>query len=133
MTNLPRFLLIDADEDSRILLGRALLRRFPTCALLECASLEGALELVRGRAPTAIVVHRADATDGATAVRRLRRAFPSLPILFVSAADRADEAREVGASRFLLRQDWEQTGEVLAQLLGDDAPATPHEHQLEFA
>ena len=120
MSNAFKFLVIDADDDSRILLERALLRRFPNCALLECASLGAAFELVRNGPPTAILVHRADGMDGASAVRELRKVFPTLPIVMVSVYDHSRDALAAGATRFLLREDWARTGFLFEELLKSD-------------
>lgn len=112
-----KILLIDCDDDSRMLIGRALLRAMPDSALLECASVECALELARGHPPSAVVVHRADHHDGVTAITVLRRHLARTPIVMISALDRRESAERAGASAFVARDDYAAVAVTVRDLL----------------
>src|SRR5581483_800821 len=105
-----RFLIVDDNADSRFLLAKTLLRKFPQAILQECQDGEAALAIVQAGQVDALVVHRAAGIDGITLVRELRQANAAVPIVMVSGIDRTKEALAAGASRFLHYDEWLRIG-----------------------
>lgn len=114
-----RFLLVDADEDSRFLVRWTLNRKFPECTIHTTQMLEPALEVARTSPLTAIIVHRAAGADGASAVRALRAANQGAIIVLMSQMDRRDEAIVAGADYFLPQDEWLRLGLVIQHLLAN--------------
>jgi ActR/RegA family two-component response regulator len=117
MDQAVKLLFVDADEDSRVLLGRTLIRKFPHSVILDAPNLADALELAGKHEIHAAVVHRAVEHDGATVVRALRDRLPSTVILMVSGFGREKEAQSAGADDFVMRDEWLRVGTVLQELL----------------
>lgn len=111
------FLVVDADDDSRLLLGRTLTRKFPGARLLEARDLDTGLRLASGPSADAVIIHRATGIDGPAAVKQLRGQVGSIPIVMVSAVDREGDALAAGADAFILRDEWLRIGVVVAALL----------------
>ena len=88
-----KFLIVDDNPDSRFLLVKTLLRKFPQAVLQETQDGPSSITLVRSNTLDAVVVHRAAEIDGLTLVRLLRDANPSVPIVMVSGIDRSKTAR----------------------------------------
>lgn len=113
-----KFLVIDDNADSRFLLVKTLLRKFPQAVIHECQDAEAATLVVRTTPDLdAVVTHRAMEVDGATLVQLLRRVNPIVPIIMVSGADRSREAAAAGATRFLNYDEWLRIGTVVAEAL----------------
>lgn len=112
-----KFLIVDDNPDSRFLLVKTLLRKFPQAILEETQDAESAVALVRSDRLSALVVHRAADVDGLTLVRMLRQANRTVPIVMVSGLDRARESIEAGADTFLNYDAWLRIGTVVAELL----------------
>ena len=128
----PRtFLIIDDNADSRFLLVKTLLRKFPQAVLQETQDGESALALVRSQHLDAAIVHRAADVDGITLIRLLRQESPALPVVMVSGVDRSRPALEPGATTFLSYEAWLRIGTVVAEILaakdGAPTPATASE------
>jgi len=119
-----RFLIVDDNADSRFLLAKTLLRKFPQAILQECQDGEAALAIVQAGQVDALVVHRAAGIDGITLVRELRQANAAVPIVMVSGIDRTKEALAAGASRFLHYDEWLRIGTSVDELLlpGNELP-----------
>lgn len=98
----PEFLVIDDNRDSRFLLAKTLLRKFPDAILHECETSGDALNAVRSRPLAAIISHRTADTPGIELLLELRAVNPSVPIVMVSGADRKEAALAAGADRFIL-------------------------------
>lgn len=113
-----KFLIVDDNADSRFLLVKTLLRKFPLAELQEMPDGASALELTRTGGLDAVVVHRAAEVDGIALVRMLREANPAVPIVMVSGIDRAKEATEAGATTFLSYDAWLRIGTLVAEILG---------------
>src|SRR5689334_8942562 len=64
MISAPEFLVIDDNRDSRFLLTKTLLRKFPDAVLHECETSAAALEAVQRLNLTAIICHRTEDTPG---------------------------------------------------------------------
>lgn len=114
------FLIVDTDEESRLLLSRTLLRKFPDAGLLEARTLDSALDIATAtasRPPSAVVVHRAFGADGPEAVTQLRAKLPQVPIVMVASTNREAEALSAGADEFILTAEWLRIGPLLAGLL----------------
>ena len=116
------FLIVDDNSDSRFLLVKTLLRKFPQAELKETPNGEAALTLARSSRLDAIIIHRAAEFDGLTLVAMVRTICPATPIVMVSGLDRTRAAIEAGATTFLSYEEWLRIGTVVAGLL-----ATPNE------
>jgi ActR/RegA family two-component response regulator len=114
-----RFLIIDDNADSRALLVRTLVRRYPQAVIHECYQADTALALARREKLSAIVTHRTYDFDGVALVALLRAANATVPILMVSGRDRAKDAVRAGANRFLSYEEWLRVGDVMAGLLAE--------------
>lgn len=128
MATSPRFLVVDFHAESRFLLVKTLLRKFPQAIIHECDEVEQGLEHVRTRALTAVVAHRTFDVSGADVVRRYRAADPQVPIVMVSGMDRRAEALEAGATSFLSYEEWLRIGSVVeAHVNAAESPAAASE------
>jgi DNA-binding response OmpR family regulator len=110
-----KFLIVDDNPDSRFLLVKTLLRKFPQAILQETQDGQSALSLAQSDGLDAAVVHRAADVDGLTLVRMLRRVNQAMPIVMVSGIDRTNEAIEAGATSFLNYDAWLRIGTVVAE------------------
>jgi DNA-binding response OmpR family regulator len=129
MSSPPNFLIVDDNTDSRFLLVKTLLRKFPQAVLRETQDGESAVNLVRSENLDAVVVHRAAEIDGISLVRRLRQTNANVPIVMVSGLDRTKEAIEAGANTFLSYDAWLRIGTVVSELIlsGKPSLAVPNE------
>jgi CheY-like chemotaxis protein len=116
-TSPRKFLIVDDNSDSRFLLVKTLLRKFPHAIVEECQDGDAALALAKSEKLDAMVVHRAAEIDGLTLIRMLRQADPHTPIVMVSGLDRSRQAIEAGASTFLSYDAWLRIGIVVSDLL----------------
>ncbi|MDO8540348.1 MAG: hypothetical protein Q7S40_07885 [Opitutaceae bacterium] len=73
------FLVVDDHPESRYLLVRTLLRKFPEAIIEEFDSAEPALARVRQGEVTAIITHRTYDVTGIELVRMFRAADPRVP------------------------------------------------------
>jgi CheY-like chemotaxis protein len=122
-----QFLVVDDNADSRFLLVKTLLRKFPQSLVQECQDSDIALVTARNPALDAIVAHRANDTDGPSLIRLLRQVNPQVPIVMVSGIDRTQAAAEAGASTFLSYDEWLRIGSVVAELISKThAPEATH-------
>lgn len=117
----PRFLVIDGNSDSRFLLVKTLLRKFPSAVVEESHEAEAAIRLASKCSHDAIVTHRAVDLSGLELLARLRKANPTIPIVMVSSIDRREGALASGANDFLLYDEWLRIGTVVAALMERDA------------
>src|SRR4051812_27026900 len=109
-----RFLVVDDNSESRMLLTRTLLRRFPKAVVQECQHADTAVQLAQKENLHAIVAHRTFDYDGETLVMILRRVNPAVPIVMVSGHDRRKGALEAGANAFLDYDQWLQIATVVS-------------------
>lgn len=124
-----KFLIVDDNADSRFLLVKTLVRKFPQAILQETQDGEAAMALARSGQLDAAVVHRAAEIDGITLVRLLRQENPTVPIVMVSGIDRSHQAREAGATTFLSYEAWLRIGTVVAEILAarNESPTPANE------
>jgi CheY-like chemotaxis protein len=115
-----KFLIIDDNPDSRFLLVKTLLRKFPDAVVEECQSSVTAIEIVQKEGVTAVISHRAADADGETMIRLVRRVNATVPIVMVSGLDRSRVALAAGATRFLNYDEWLRLGTVVADILAGD-------------
>jgi CheY-like chemotaxis protein len=113
-----KFLVVDDNHDSRFLLTKTLLRRFPQAVVQECQESEPAQSEARSGELDAIIAHRASDMDGLTLIRSLRRVNATIPIVMVSGIDRTAQALEAGATEFLNYDQWQRIGLVVAARFG---------------
>lgn len=127
--HLPRkFLIVDDNADSRFLLVKTLLRKFPQAVLQETQDGSSAVALIQSEVLDAAVVHRAADVDGLTLIRMLREANANVPIVMVSGLDRSKTALDAGATSFLSYEAWLRIGTVVAELLAQKTESpTPEE------
>jgi CheY-like chemotaxis protein len=112
-----KFLVIDDNADSRFLLVKTLLRKFPTAVIHECQSSAAALAMAKTADLAAIISHRTTETAGISLLRELRQINPTVPMVMVSGVDRHDLALAAGADRFLLYDEWLRIGTVVDELV----------------
>ena len=117
MPSPPKFLIVDDNSDSRFLLVKTLLRKFPQAILQETQDGQSSVALARSETLDAVVVHRAAEMDGLTLIRLLRQVNPGVPIVMVSGIDRMKSAIEAGATTFLNYDAWLRIGTVVAELV----------------
>jgi DNA-binding NtrC family response regulator len=122
MVPLRKFLIIDDNADSRFLLAKTLLRKFPTGVLVECGDDTVARTVAATEKLDAIVIHRTRELSGLEMLPILREASPDLPIVMVSGIDRSTEAMAAGASYFLPYDEWLRLGTVVAGLMAFQTP-----------
>jgi CheY-like chemotaxis protein len=116
-TPLPVFLVVDHNADSRFLLVKCLLRKFPTAIIQEAQDGESAIEMARRGGLTAIVSHRTSEMTGVELIEKFRLVAPSTPIVMVSGIDRTGPAKAAGADSFLLYDEWLRIGTVVQDLI----------------
>src|SRR3954468_497306 len=117
MSSAQKFLIIDENADSRFLLKKTLMRKFPAPIVNECANPGTALVAAENEKPAAIIVHRTSEMGGVQLIPLLRQANRKSPIVMVSGIDRTTEAMEAGANYFLNYDEWLRIGSVVAGLL----------------
>ena len=120
-----KFLIVDDNPDSRFLLVKTLLRKFPNAVLRECQDGSTAVNLAKSASLDALIVHRAEEVDGLTLIRMLRQVNTKVPIVMVSGIDRSKESVEAGATCFLSYEAWLCIGTVVSDLLSGGAQSNP--------
>lgn len=122
--DLPKtFLVVDDNADSRFLLVKTLLRKFPTAIIRECQECVDAVKIAQLDTLAAIVAHRAADLDGISLIRELRAANPKVIIVMVSGLDRTESAIRAGATCFLNYDEWLRVGSLVTDLLSRAAQA----------
>src|SRR3954468_24737650 len=86
------FLVVDFHAESRFLLVKTLLRKYPGAVVRECDDAVMAVQIARTQPLAAVVTHRTFETRGAELVRQLRAVDPEVPIVMVSGIDKETEA-----------------------------------------
>jgi DNA-binding NtrC family response regulator len=114
-TSGPIFLVVDFQRESRFLLVKTLLRKFPRAVVRECEDAEQAVQMARTQDVACIITHRTFETPGADLVRQLREVDPDVPIVMVSGVDRAKAALDAGATSFLNYDEWLRIGTIVEQ------------------
>ena len=120
-----RFLIVDDIADSRALVVRTLLRKFPTAIVQECQESATAIVAAGAERFDLIVAHRAADVDGLTLIRLLRRMHATVPLLMISGLDRSREAVAAGATAFHHYDEWLRIGTVVAELLARPTAPEP--------
>jgi CheY-like chemotaxis protein len=123
-----RFLVVDEDNDSRFLLEKTLLRKFPGAVVQGCRTADAALATARTDHLAAIVTHRTSEMAGADLVREFRAINAEVPIIMVSSIDRREAAATAGATCFLLYDEWLRIGSLVEELL-QKGPPSPRSFQ----
>jgi CheY-like chemotaxis protein len=110
------FIIVDDEEDARILLRRILSRCHGTARIFEAANGQEALKLYESHgADLMIIDHHVPLLDGLSLVRFLRAQFVSIPLILTSHNPLIErEAAHAGATRFLAK---EQLFESLHEML----------------
>lgn len=122
-----QFLVVDDVADSRFLLVKTLLRKFPQSLVQECEESDVAVVAAGNAKLDAIIAHRSRDIDGITLTRMLRQMNATVPIVMVSGIDRRAAAAEAGANQFLNYDEWLRIGTVVAELIGArHAPDVAH-------
>jgi DNA-binding response OmpR family regulator len=114
----PRFLVVDDNGDSRFLLVKTLLRKFPGAVIVEAQTAEAAMSVAGAGSLTAIITHRTMDMAGIELVRCFRQQNSRVPILMVSSIDRTDDALAAGANRFMSYDEWLRTGSIVEEMIG---------------
>lgn len=121
--DVPRFLVIDENTDSRFLLVKTLMRKFPRAVVQECQSGDTASSIAATDKLSAIILHRAVEYDGLTLIGVLRRVNATVPIVMVSGIDRSSEAIAAGATDFLKYDEWLRIGTVVSAAISPKGPS----------
>jgi response regulator RpfG family c-di-GMP phosphodiesterase len=121
-----KVLVVDDNPESRFLLTKTLLRKFPQVMVLECADAGSAQRTAALEPLDVIVLHRTADVIGVDLIRMLREVSDSIPIIMVSGIDRSTEAIAAGANFFLSYDEWLRIGTVVAELLSLPAPVEHH-------
>jgi CheY-like chemotaxis protein len=111
------FLVVDHNRESRFLLVKTLLRKYPGCVIHETDDPEQAVTLAQRGGLTAIISHRTSEMLGVELVARFREVDLKVPIVMVSGIERTGPALRAGADCFLLYDEWLRIGTVVEQLL----------------
>ncbi len=122
---LYRFLVVDDNADSRMLLSKTLMRKYPEAVVLECQHGDTAVAIAQLERLNAIVAHRTYDYDGETLIALLRRVNPRVPIIMVSGYDRSTRAISAGADAFLNYDAWLQIGTVVSEAMATAAARQP--------
>lgn len=117
MSQHRQFLVVDDVPDSRFLLVKTLLRKFPQALVQECEDSDVAVAAAGNAKLDVIIAHRSRDVDGITLTRMLRQTNTAVPILMVSGIDRRAAAADAGANEFLNYDEWLRIGTVVANLL----------------
>lgn len=108
-----KFLVVDFHAESRFLLVKTLVRKFPDAEIVEEDDADRALALARGGELSAIVTHRTFEIEGIELVRQFRAANHRVPIIMVSGIDREAPALAAGADSFLPYDEWLRIGTLV--------------------
>lgn len=119
-----RFLVVDHHRESRYLLVKCLLRKFPDAQITEAEEGDAAVELARAGDLDVIVTHRTREYFGTELVSKFRDVNESVPIVMVSGIERTGPALAAGADRFMLYDEWLRIGTVVKELLDAGRPPT---------
>jgi CheY-like chemotaxis protein len=115
----PVFLVVDHNCDSRFLLVKCLLRKFPNAVVQEAKDGDSAIKMAKRGGLSAIISHRTTEMLGVELVEKFREADLVVPIVMVSGIDRTQPALAAGADRFLLYDEWLRIGTVVQELLAE--------------
>ena len=118
-----RFLVVDEDNDSRFLLEKTLLRKFPGAVLQGVRIADTALAIAKSDRLSVIITHRTSEMSGTDLVKEFREINPEVPIIMVSSVDRREAALAAGATTFLLYDEWLRVGAVVEELLQRGPPS----------
>lgn len=122
-----RFLVIDHHHDSRFLLVKSLLRKFPQSVIQEVEDGDTAIEVARSTDLAAIVTHRTREYFGTELVQKLREVNDRVPIVMVSGIERTAPALAAGADRFMLYDEWLRIGTLVKEVMAEGhAPKIVH-------
>ncbi len=111
----PRiFLVVDDEEDNRILAGYALRKAFPTVRVLGAATIDEALQLACEAGPDGILTdHHLGAEEGSQFVRKLVAAGVNCPVVMVTSSSDPivhQRAYDAGAAHVFFGNDWNFIG-----------------------
>lgn len=112
-----RFLVVDHNKDSRFLLVKCLLRKFPHARIDEAEEGDEAIAIAQAQPLDVIVTHRTREYYGTELVEKLRRVNDQVPIVMVSGIERTGPALAAGADRFMLYDEWLRIGTIVKDLL----------------
>lgn len=115
----PIFLVVDFQRESRFLLVKTLVRKFPRAVIRECEDAAQAVQMARTQDVAAIITHRTFETPGADLVRQLREVDPEVPIVMVSGMDREKAAMDAGATSFMNYDEWLRIGTIVERHMAE--------------
>jgi CheY-like chemotaxis protein len=118
----PRLLVVDHNKESRFLLVKCLLRKFPRAVIREVEEGDEAIEIVRTVELDAIITHRTREYYGTELVEKFRQVNERVPIVMVSGIERSALALAAGADRFMLYDEWLRIGTLVKDLLAERRP-----------
>lgn len=118
-------MIVDDEEQKRLLLGRFLRRSFPQVSLVECGNgAEAIAQLEKGAVDLVITDNRMEPVSGIELTRWIRARQPELPVLMVTGhPDLEKAAREAGATRLIDFARYAEIGRIVAELLPGRPPS----------
>lgn len=119
---LKKFLVVDSTPANPGLLIWALEHRFPECPVQLCQQAKEAVQILESERVDAIVLHRTNDSDAVKLIKTFLAVAPQVPIIAVSGIDRSEAVLAAGATGFLNYDDWMQLGNVVANVLQQQAP-----------
>ena len=125
MSRPRKFLVIDDSADDRILMSRALLRKFPKAVIEECQDGENAVASAATDDIDAIIVHQLWELDGPSLIELLRAVNPAAPIIAMSGLDRSHAAIAAGATRFVTHDERHRIGIIVSAVLENATKQAP--------
>jgi CheY-like chemotaxis protein len=121
MTHMPHIMLVDDDDEFRLICTRLLQRGLPNVVITPLERAYTALETLANHTTDLLITnHQMPEMTGLALIGEVRARGYTLPILMISGSDLLQqEARQAGATRFLTKQQaMRELVQVVEELLG---------------
>ena len=120
-----KFLVIDDNSRSRLLVVATLARNFPQAIIKEAATIKEALAAADLTQMDAIIGFFGNGLDARVSAHLIRSQNARVPIVIMSEVDCAEEVLGAGATRFLSCDEWLIAGTVLSEILAGARGQSP--------
>lgn len=122
VSNVHRFLIIDADTDGSFLLSRALLQRHPRAIVLRCGNGTAGLACAGAERIDVAIVHQVTDRTAAALIGQLK-GVKSRPWILALRSDAAlgPVLLAAGATRFHEVRDWEAVADLASEMAAGKA------------
>lgn len=114
-----RFLVIDDNTRSRLLVVATLARNFPRAFITEATTIKDAFAAADVAQMDAVVGFFGSGLDARVFTHLARKQNARVPIVIMSEVDCAEEVLGAGATRFLSCEEWLIVGTVLGEILSE--------------